>query len=157
MHEVAVFVVPGTFVLLELFAGAEFLTNAEHAGEDTLGRYFQIGGKEGPPVERFRCPALEAENVIDRSNHQIEVLLPINQAAGRLFALASMARVHEVSKGLESSIGIWRSVYIKHSDQGLALVRVREIRIIEHDEDLEDHAEIGADGIFSAGDSDESG
>ena len=157
MNQVAVLVVPTALVLLQLLAGAELFPDAEHAGEDAIRRDLEIGGEESAPVEVIRSTALEAEDVVDRGNHQVEVLLPIDEAAGRLFALAAMSRVHEVSEGLESKFSFRRSVYIKHSDQGLALVRVREIRIIEHDEDLEDHAEIGADGIFSAGDSDESG
>ena len=42
MHEVAVFVVPGTFVLLELFAGAELFADAEDAGEDAVGRFSKM-------------------------------------------------------------------------------------------------------------------
>ena len=157
MNQVAVFVVPSTFIFLELFSGAEFLADAEGTGKDALGRYFQIGGKEGPPVEIFRCTALEAEDVVDRGNHQVEVLLPVYETAGRLFALAAMARVHEVSEGLEGGLGIRRLVYIKHPEQGFGLVRIRQIRIIQHDKDFEDHAEVRAGGIFGAGDGDGSG
>ena len=157
MDQVTVFVVPAAFVLLQLFSGAELLPNSEHAGEDALWWDLQIGGEEGPPVEGICRAALKAEDVVDRGNHQIKVLLPINETPGRLFALTTVTRVNEIGEGLESSIGIWRSVYIKHSDQGLSLIRIGEIRIVEHDEDLEDYTEIGADGIFSAGDGDGSG
>ena len=157
MHEVAVLVVPAALVLLQLLAGAELLTDAEHAGKDTLRWDLQIGGEEGPPVEGICRAALKAEDVVDRGDHQVEVLGPVNQAAGRLLGLASMTRFYKVGEGLESSFWIWRALGIKHTEQSFRLVRVREIRIIEHNKDLEDHAEIGADGIFSAGDSDESG
>ena len=90
MHEVAVFVVPGTFVLLELFAGAELFADAEHTGEDALRRDLQIGREEGPPVEVLRCTALKTEDVIDRGDHQVKVLLPVNETGGRLFALAAV-------------------------------------------------------------------
>ena len=90
--------------------------------------------------------------MVDRGNHQVEVLLPIDEAAGRLFALAAMSRVHEVSEGLESKFSFRRSVYIKYPEQSFGLVCVRKIRIIEHDEDLEDHTEIGADGKSKAAD-----
>ena len=154
MNQVAVFVVPAALVLLQLLTGAELLADSEHTGKDALGRYFQIGGKEGPPVEIFRCTALEAEDVVDRGNHQVEVLLPVDQTAGRLFALAAMTRIHEVGEGLESKFGIWRALGIKHTEQSFRLVRVREIRIIEHNKDLEDHAEISANWVFHAGDGD---
>ena len=165
MHEVAIFVVPGTLVLLELFAGAEFLTNAEHPGEDALRRDFQVSGQEGMPVEIVRGSALEAENVVDRGNHQVKVLGPIYETAGRLFALVPMTRINEVSEGPESGFCVRRSVpfwasfasYIKHPEQGCGLVCIGEIRIIEHDEDLEDHAEVRADRVFTAGDGDGSG
>ncbi len=157
MNQVAVLVVPTALVLLQLLAGAELLPNAEHAGEDALRRDLQIGGEEGAPVKVFHRPALEAENMVDRGNHQVEILRPVNQAAGRLFALAAMTGIHEVSEGLESSFWIWRALGIKHTEQRFRLVRVREIRIIEHNKDLEDHAEISSDKIFSAGDGDESG
>jgi hypothetical protein len=29
-------------------------------------------------VEIFRCTTLEAENMVDRGNHQVEVLLPVD-------------------------------------------------------------------------------
>ena len=165
MHKVAIFVVPGTLVLLELFAGAEFLTNAEHPGEDALRRDSQVSGQEGMPVEIVRGSALKAENVVDRGNHQVKVLGPIYETAGRLFALVTMTRINEVSEGLEGGFCVRRSVpfwasfasYIKHPEQGFRLVRVGEIRIIEHDEDLEDHAEVRADRVFTAGDGDGSG
>ena len=165
MHEVAVFVVPGTFVLLELFAGAELFADAEHAGKDALRRDFQIGGQEGTPVEIVRRPALEAEDMIDGCNHKVEVLGPIYETAGRLFALVTMTRINEVSEGPESGFCVRRSVpfwasfasYIKHPEQGCGLVCIGEIRIIEHDEDLEDHAEVRADRVFTAGDGDGSG
>ena len=38
MNQVAVFVVPGTLILLELFAGTELFADAEDAGEDAVGR-----------------------------------------------------------------------------------------------------------------------
>ena len=165
MHEVAIFVVPGTLVLLELFAGAEFLTNAEHPGEDALRRDFQVSGQEGMPVEIVHGSALEAENVVDRGNHQVKVLGPIYETAGRLFALVPMTRINEVSEGPEGGFCVRRSVpfwasfasYIKHPEQGCGLVCIGEIRIIEHDEDLEDHAEVRADRVFTAGDGDGSG
>ena len=106
MHEVAVFVVPGTFVLLELFAGAELFADAEHTGKDTLRRDLQIGREEGPPVEVIRCTALEAEDVVDRGNHQVEILRPVYETTGRLFALAAVTWIYEIGEGLESSIGI---------------------------------------------------
>ena len=166
MHEVAIFVVPGTLVLLELFAGAEFLTNAEHAGEDALRRDFQVSSQEGMPVEIIHGSALKAENVVDRGNHKVEVLGPIYER--RVFfplGLLAVPRIYEVSKGLEGSLGIlgpvpfWASFasYIKHPEQGCGLVCIGEIRIIEHDEDLEDHAEVRADRVFTAGDGDGSG
>ena len=166
MHEVAVFVVPGTFVLLELFAGAELFADAEHTGEDALRRDLQIGREEGPPVEVFRSSAFKTEDVIDRGNHKVKVLGPIYE--GRLFfplALLTVPRIYEVSKGLEGGFCVRRSVpfwasfasYIKHSEQGCGLVCIGEIRIIEHDEDLEDHAEVRADRVFTAGDGDGSG
>ena len=158
MHEVAVFVVPGTFVLLELFAGAELFADAEHTGKDALRRDLQIGGQEGSPVKIVRCPALEAENVIDRRDHEVEVLGPIDQAGavrGRRFG--SLSRIHKVRKGLEGCRRILGSVYIKRPKQGFRLVRVGEIRVIEHDEDLEDGAEVGADGVFDSVDRDGGG
>ena len=79
MDQVTVFVVPAAFVLLQLLAGAELLADTEHAGEDTLRRDLQIGGEEGPPVEVIYRPALKAEDVIDRSDHQVEVLLPVKE------------------------------------------------------------------------------
>ena len=165
MHEVAIFVVPGTLVLLELFAGAKFLTNAEHAGEDALRRDFQVSGQEGMPVKEVHGSALKAENVVDRGDHQVKVLGPIYETAGRLFALVTMTRINEVSEGPESGFCVRRSVpfwasfasYIKHPEQGCGLVCIGEIRIIEHDEDLEDHAEVRADRVFTAGDGDGSG
>ena len=39
----------------------------------------------------------------------------------------------------------------KHSEQGFGLVRVGEVRIVEHDEDLEDYTVIGADRVALAG------
>ena len=42
----------------------------------------------------------------------------------------------------------------KHSEQGFSFVRVGEIRIIEHGEDLVKHAKIRADGIGNTGDGD---
>ena len=39
----------------------------------------------------------------------------------------------------------------KHSEQGFGFVAVGEIRVIEHDEDLEDHAVVGADRVALAG------
>ena len=154
MHQLSVFVVPGALVLLELLTGAKLFPDAEHTGEDTLGRDLQISGKEGPPVEGICCPALEAEDVIDRGDHQVEILRPVNETAGRLFALAAVTGIHEIGKGPESGFCVGRALGIEHPEQGFGLVCVREIRIIEHDKDLEDHAEIGADGIFSAGNKD---
>ena len=78
MNQVTVFVVPGTFVLLQLLAGAELLADAEHTGEDALRWDLQIGGEESAPVEIFRSTALKAENMVDRGNHQVKVLLPVN-------------------------------------------------------------------------------
>ena len=150
MHQLSVLVVPSTLIFLELFSGAELLADAEHTGEDTLGRDLQIGREEGPPVEGICCPALEAEYVVDRGNHQIEILLPVNETPGRLFALAPMTWIYEIGEGLESGFCVRWLVYIKHLEQGLGLIRVGEIRIFEHHEDLEDHAEIGAGKIFSA-------
>ena len=154
MNQVTVFVVPGTLIFLELFSGTEFLADAENTGEDAIRRDLQIGGEKGTPVEIFHCTALEAEDVVDWGNHQIEILGPINEAAGRLFALAAMTGINKVSEGLESKFSYRRSVYIKHAEQGLGLVRVGEIRIIEHDENLEDHAEVGANWVIRAGDGD---
>ena len=166
MHQITVFAVPGTLVLLQLFAGAELFPDAEHPGEDALRRDFQVGGQERAPVEIVRRSALKAENVIDGGDHEVEVLLPVDEAR-RLFPLALLAvpRIYEVSKGLEGSLGIlgpvpfWASFasYIKHPEQGCGLVCIGEIRIIEHDEDLEDHAEVRADRVFTAGDGDGSG
>lgn len=166
MHEVAIFVVPGTLVLLELFAGAKFLTNAEHAGEDALRRDFQVSGQEGMPVKEVHGSALKAENVVDRGDHQVKVLGPIYER--RLFyplGLLAATWIYKVGKGLEGCFGIlgpvpfWASFasYIKHPEQGCGLVCIGEIRIIEHDEDLEDHAEVRADRVFTAGDGDGSG
>ena len=90
MNQVAVLVVPTTLVLLQLLAGAELFPDAEHAGKDALRRDLQIGGEEGAPVKVFHRSALEAENMVDRGNHQVEVLRPIDEAAGRLFALAAV-------------------------------------------------------------------
>ena len=157
MHEVAIFVVPGTLVLLELFAGAEFLTNAEHAGEDALRRDFQVSSQEGMPVKEVHGSALKAENVVDRGDHQVKVLGPIYETAGRRFALVTMTRINEVSEGPESGFCVRRSVYIKHPKQGFRLVRVGEIRVIEHHKDLKDGAEVGADGVFDSGDRDGGG
>ena len=165
MNQVAVFVVPGTFILFQLLAGAELFPDAEDTGEDTFGRDLQIGREEGPPVELFRSSAFKTEDVIDRGNHKVKVLGPIYETAGRLFALVTMTRINEVSEGLEGGFCVRRSVpfwasfasYIKHSEQGCGLVCIGEIRIIEHDEDLEDHAEVRADRVFTAGDGDGSG
>ena len=157
MHEVAVFVVPGTFVLLELFAGAELFADAEHAGKDALRRDFQIGGQEGTPVEIVRRPALEAEDMIDGCNHKVEVLGPINEAgAVRGRCLRGLSWIHEVGEGLEGcrrilgSVPFWASFasYIKHPEQGFRFVGVGEIRVIEHHKDLKDGAEVGADLVL---------
>ena len=152
--------------ILQLFAGAELFADAEDTGKDALRRNFHIGGEEGMPVEIVRRPALEAEDVIDRGDHEVEVLGPIYK--GRLFfplSLLAVPRIYEVSKGLEGSLGIlgpvpfWASFasYIKHPEQGCGLVCIGEIRVVEHDEDLEDHAEVRADRVFTAGDGDGSG
>ena len=106
VHQVTVLVVPAALVLLQLLAGAELLPNAEHAGKDTLRWDLQICGEKGPPMEVFRRAALKTENMVDRGDHQVKVLLPINQASRRLFALASMTWIYEIGEGLESSIGI---------------------------------------------------
>ena len=116
-------------------------------------------------MEVFRSSAFKTEDVIDRGNHKVKVLGPIYETAGRLFALVTMTRINEVSEGLEGGFCVRRSVpfwasfasYIKHSEQGCGLVCIGEIRIIEHDEDLEDHAEVRADRVFTAGDGDGSG
>ncbi len=157
MNQVTVFVVPAALVLLQLLAGAELLADTEHAGEDTFGWDLQIGGEKGSPVEVIRCTALETENMVDRGDHQVKVLLPVNETGGRLLALAAVTWVHEVGEGLEGGLCVRRALGIEHSKQGFGLVHIGEVRIVEHDEDLEDHAEIGADGIFSAGDGDGSG
>ena len=56
-------------------------------------------------------------------------------------------------------VPFWASFasYIKHSEQGFRLIRVGEIRVIEHHEDLENRAEVGANGVFDAGDGDGGG
>ena len=38
----------------------------------------------------------------------------------------------------------------KHSEQGFGFVRFGKVRIVEHDEDLEDDTVIGADRVFDA-------
>ena len=165
MNQVAVFVVPGTFILFQLLAGAELFPDAEDTGEDALRRDFQVSSQEGMPVKEVHGSALKAENVVDRGDHQVKVLGPIYETAGRLFALVTMTRINEVSEGLEGGFCVRRSVpfwasfasYIKHPEQGCGLVCIGEIRIIEHDEDLEDHAEVRADRVFTAGDGDGSG
>ena len=154
MHEIAIFVVPGTLVLLELPAGAELFADAEDTGENALRRDLQIGGEEGAPVEVRQAAALGFQDVIDGGDHQVEVLLPINEAGGRLFPLAAMTRINEVSKCLEGSCWILRSVYIEHPDQGFGFIRVSEIRIIKHGEDLKNNTEVGADGEFVRADLD---
>ena len=50
-----------------------------------------------------------------------------------------------------------KHLYIKHPKQGFRLVRVGEIRVIEHHKDLKDGAEVGADGVFDSGDRDGGG
>ena len=39
-------------------------------------------------------------------------------------------------------------LHIEHAEQGFGLVGVGEVRIVQHDEDFEDHAEIGARLVF---------
>ena len=110
--------------------------------------------------------AIKTKDVIDWGDHEVEILGPIYER--RLFfplGLLAVPRINEVSEGLEGSLGIlgpvpfWASFasYIKHPEQGCGLVCIGEIRIIEHDEDLEDHAEVRADRVFTAGDGDGSG
>ena len=76
MHEVAIAVVPLFLIFLELFAGAELFTDAEHTGKDALGRDLQIGGEEGAPVEVRQAAALGVEDVVDRGDHEVEILGP---------------------------------------------------------------------------------
>ena len=51
-------------------------------------------------------------------------------------------------------VPFWASFasYIKHSEQGFRLIRVGEIRVIQHHKDLKDGTEVSTDGVFSAGD-----
>ena len=155
MHQVPVFAVPAALILLQLFAGAELFPDAEHTGEDALRRDFQIGSQEGMPVEIVRRSALEAENVINGGDHEIEVLLPVDER--RLFfplLLLAAARVHKIDEGLERGFGIRWAFDVEHPEQGFGLIRVGEIRVVEHHEDLEDRAEVGANRVFFAGDDD---
>ena len=162
MHEVAVFAVPAALIFLQLFAGAELFPDAKDTGKDALRRDLKIGGQKGMPVEIICRAAFKAENVIDGRNHEIKVLGPIYETAGRLFALVPMTRINEVSEGPESGFCVRRSVpfwasfasYIKHPEQGCGLVCIGEIRIIKHHEDLKDGTKIGAYGVFDAGDGD---
>ena len=102
------------------------------------------------PVELLHTSAFRAEDVVNRGDHQVKVLLPTdNMLGGGLFAFAAAARVDEFCEGFDSSLSVWWALHIEHADQGFGLVGVGEIRVIEHDEDLEDDAEIGADSIFA--------
>ena len=49
---------------------------------------------------------------------------------------------------LDGSGNVRRPLHVEHADQSLGLVRIGEVGIREHHEDLEDHAEVGADSIF---------
>ena len=66
-------------------------------------------------------------------------------------------RIDEFYKSSNRGFGIRRTCHIEHPEEGFGLVRVGDFQVIEHHEDLEDHAEVGADGIIDAGDGDGSG
>jgi hypothetical protein len=153
VDEGTVFQIPGTFVLFELLSIAEFFTYAKDKGEDALRRDFHIGGEKGMPVEIWKAPAFSIQDVIDRGNHQVEVLLPIDEA-DTLFRCASipLPRIHKFRKGADRFSDVLRTVEIEHPEEGFGLIGVGEIGVIKHDEDLEDHAEVGADGEGAAGD-----
>ena len=150
MHQITVAVVPAAFVLLELFAGAELLTDAEHTGEDALRRDLQIGGEEGAPVEVWQAAALGVEDVVDRGDHQVEVLGPRDEAGMGLLLIPATAWISEADKRGYRCLGIRGTLNVKHPEQGFGLIRVGEIRIVEHDENLKDRAEVGADRVFDA-------
>ena len=150
MHEVAIAVVPLFLIFLELPAGAELFTDAEHTGEDALRRDLQIGGEEGAPVEVRQAAALGVQDVIDRRDHQVEVLGPRDEAGMGLLLIPATAWISEADKRGYRCLGIRWALYVEHPDHGFGLIRVGEIRIVEHDENLEDHTEVGADPIRPA-------
>ena len=150
MHEVAIAVVPLFLIFLELFAGAELLTDAEHTGEDALRRDLQIGGEEGAPVEVRQAAALGVQDVIDRRDHQVEVLGPRDEAGMGLLLIPATAWISEADKRGYRCLGIRGALYVEHPDQGFGFVRIGEIRVIEHGEDLEDRAEVSTDLIRPA-------
>ena len=150
MHEVAIAVVPAAFVLLELFAGAELFADTKHTGEDALRRDLQIGGEEGAPVEVRQAAALGVEDVIDRGDHEVEVLRPRDEAGMGLLLIPATAWISEADKRGYRCLGIRGTLNVKHPEQGFSFVAVGEVRVIEHDEDLEDDAVIGADRVFDA-------
>ena len=117
MNEISIFAVPLLLILLELFALTELFTDAEDAGEDTVGRDLEIGGEEGVPVEMVQGTDLAAEDVVDGCDHEVEILLPGDEsgiAGSQIFIFASW--IDEATEGLDSSHWIWRLVYIKHSE-----------------------------------------
>ena len=69
-------------------------------------------------------------------------------------ALCTSPRTSKGSKASSMSSGWFPSGLAsrrtKHSEQGFSFVRVGEVRVIEHDEDLEDDTVIGADRVFDS-------
>ena len=150
MHQIAVFLVPGTLVLLQFPAGAELFADAEYTGENALRRDLQIGGEESAPVEIRQAAALGVQDVIDRGNHEVEVLRPRDEAGMWLLLIPATAWISEADKRGYRCLGIRWALYVEHPDEGFRFIRVGEVRVIEHDEDLEDDTVIGADLIRPA-------
>ena len=150
MHEVAIAVVPLFLIFLELFAGAELFPDAEDTGEDALRRDLQIGSEEGVPVEVRQAAALGVQDVVDRCDHQVEILGPRDEAGMWLLLIPATAWISEADKRGYRCLGIRGTLNVKHPEESFGFVRVGEVRIVEHDEDLEDDTVIGADLIRPA-------
>ena len=143
--------IPLLFCFIELFALTELFADAEDAGEDAVWRDLKISGEEGVPVEMVQGTDLTAEDVVDGCDHEVEVLGP-GDKSGAMFcrSFVYVSRVYKIGEGLESCRRILGLVYIKHPNEGLGFVAVGEVRIVEHDEDLEDDTVVCADGIAPA-------
>ena len=67
-----------------------------------------------------------------------------------LLLIPATAWISEADKRGYRCLGIRGALYVEHPDEGFGFIRVGEIRIIEHGEDLKDRAEVGADLIRPA-------
>ena len=67
-----------------------------------------------------------------------------------LLLIPATAWISEADKRGYRCLGIRWALYVEHPDEGFGFIRVGEIRIIEHGEDLEDRAEVSTDLIRPA-------